>query len=69
MQFRISPAGDGWTWFTSDGNGGPASQGVAPDRATAAALVIRAIVRQTVGAPSGSSEAQRGRGLSPPGRG
>ena len=43
--YRICPSNDGWTWITFDLAGAVAARGWAPDKALAAACVIRALAR------------------------
>lgn len=43
--FRISKTSAGWAWAAYDADGRPVEAGAAPNRAVAAACVIRVIAR------------------------
>jgi hypothetical protein len=46
--YRIRATADGWTWVTFDPAGEIQARGTAPDKALAAACVIRALARAAV---------------------
>lgn len=54
--FRISKTPAGWAWATYDAGGRAIESGAAPNRAVAAACVIRVIARSAApdAAPAGS---------------
>jgi hypothetical protein len=43
--YQIRPSGDGWAWTTFDLAGAVTARGWAPNKALAAACVIRALAR------------------------
>lgn len=55
--FRISRSGAGWTWAAYDAEGRAIESGAAPNRAVAAACVIRVIARSE--APDAAPVGQR----------
>jgi len=53
--FRIAKTRAGWTWAALDADGRPIESGAAPNRAVAAACIIRVIARNEApdAAPAG----------------
>jgi|GEM_PF-6038963 len=43
--YKIHPAADGWAWVTFDLQGCVQEEGWAPQKAVAAALIVRALAR------------------------
>ena len=50
--YNIRQTASGWSWVTYDLDGGVQAQGSAPDKALAAACVIRALARAATEQPS-----------------
>ena len=55
--FRVAKTRSGWTWAAYDADGRAVETGAAPNRAAAAACVIRVIARNQAAAEDAASQA------------
>lgn len=55
LRFSVRPVDGGWAWSVRDPNGRETAAGKAPERALAAALVLREIARTTTPVEAGGA--------------
>lgn len=55
LRFSVRPVDGGWAWSVRDPHGRETAAGKAPERALAAALVLREIARTTIPAAAGEA--------------